>query len=38
MASKRAASNDLGELAAHGMLSVVGAARATRYRLAKSNP
>jgi predicted HTH transcriptional regulator len=37
MISKRTASNDLGELAAHGMLSVEGAGRATRYRLAKSN-
>jgi DNA-binding transcriptional ArsR family regulator len=37
MVSKRAASNDLGGLAAHGMLSVEGAGRATRYRLAESN-
>jgi Fic family protein len=37
MVSKRTASNDLGELAAHRMLSVEGAGRATRYRLAKSD-
>jgi hypothetical protein len=27
-------SNDLGELATHGLLAVEGAGRATRYRLA----
>ena len=37
MVSKRTASNDLGELAAHGLLSIEGAGRATRYRLAESN-
>jgi ATP-dependent DNA helicase RecG len=37
MVSKRTASNDLGELAAHGMLSVEGAGRATRYQLTESN-
>jgi len=33
-ASKRTASNDLGELETHGLLVVEGAGRATRYRLA----
>jgi Fic family protein len=33
LVSKRTASNDLGELASHGLLAVEGAGRATRYRL-----
>ena len=33
--SKRTASNDLGELTAHGLLITDGAGRATRYRLAE---
>jgi Fic family protein len=37
MVSKRTASNDLSELASHGILSVEGAGRATRYRLTESN-
>ena len=36
LVSKRTSSNDLGELVAHGLLAVEGAARATRYRLAES--
>jgi len=35
--SKRTASNDLGELTAHGLLAIEGGGRATRYRLADSD-
>ncbi len=37
LVSKRTGSNDLSELAAHGLLVVEGAGRATRYRLAESS-
>jgi Fic family protein len=35
LVSKRTASNDLGELAEHGLLVIEGAGRTTRYRLAE---
>jgi len=37
LVSKRTASNDLRELAAHGLLAIEGAGRTTRYRLAGSD-